>query len=961
MPEQLEPRYDHLKTEEKIYRLWEESGFFDPDRLEKAYSKWHRANKKNQNKKPSAIGHKPFAIIMPPPNANGSLHIGHAVGVTLQDIMVRFARMRGKKTLWLPGADHAGFETQVVFDKKLDKEGRNSDALHGRSSDTEGRRSRFTMSREELWKEIWEFTQKNKKVMEDQLRNLGASCDWSREKFTLDPEIIKTVYETFEKLYKDGLVYRDLRVINWCPKHKTALSDLEVKYVEREDPLYHIKYGPLTLATVRPETKFGDTALAVNPKDKRYQKYIGKEIEAQGILGPLKFKVIADDAIDPKFGTGVVKVTPAHDPLDFEIWQRHKSEIPGPKIIIDESGKLTGEVGEFKGLKVAEAREKVAERMKELGILEKVDQNYNHQVATCYKCGNTLEPLPKPQWFIAMTKPPRQMANGKWQMAKKSLRDLGVDAVKSGKIKIYPKRTEKVYMHWLKNIRDWNISRQIVWGIRIPAWFCLGCGEPKINPQIQSRWFLIRHGETDWNKEKRFMGQENVPLNQKGIEQAEQTAQRLRDRNIDLIISSDLLRAEQTARILAQKTGAEIVIDKNLRELHAGESQGLTYDEIAKQHNLANWDDRINQDFRFIGGESWDELEKRVWATFQHHIAHHNHKNVALVTHGGVIRIFQKNLHNIPLEKTTLLNNAGITEFSLTNPCKKCGSRFYEQDPDVFDTWFSSGQWPYATLMSRASSKSQAPNSRQKSDFDEFYPTDVMETGYDILFFWVARMIMLGLYRTGKVPFKNVYLHGLVRDKDRQKMSKSKGNVVDPLGVAEMYGVDALRMALVVGNTPGNDIVISEDKIRGYRNFATKIWNASRFVLMHKPADLRGTNTDSRGKNARKSALSKEDKKNIAGAIKTKAVVAKHIEKFEFHLAAEKAYHYFWHTFADKIIEETKLRLQNGTPEEKAAAYSGLETILRECLVMLHPFMPFITEEIHRKLEPNKLLLVQKW
>ncbi|OGY96824.1 MAG: hypothetical protein A2122_00055 [Candidatus Liptonbacteria bacterium GWB1_49_6] len=772
MPEQLEPRYDHLKTEEKIYRLWEESGFFDPDRLEKAYSKWHKANKKNQNKKPSAIGHKPFAIIMPPPNANGSLHIGHAVGITLEDIMVRFARMRGKRTLWLPGADHAGFETQVVFDKKLDKEGRNSDALHGRSSDTEGRRSRFTMNREELWEEIWEFTQKNKKVMENQLRKLGASCDWSREKFTLDPDIIKTVYETFEQLYKDGLVYRDLKVVNWCPKHKTALSDLEVKYVEREDPLYYIKYGPLTLATVRPETKFGDTALAVNPKDKRYQKYIGKEIEAQGVLGPLKFKVIADDAIDPKFGTGVVKVTPAHDPLDFEIWQRHKSEIPGPKIIIDESGRLTGEVGEFKGLKVPEAREKVAERMKELGILEKVDQNYNHQVATCYKCGNTLEPLPKPQWFIAMTKPLRnQKSKIKNQKSGKSLRDLGVDAVKSGKIKIYPKRTEKVYMHWLKNIRDWNISRQIVWGIRIPAWFR--------NKQKTKIWDLKTYdGEKIFEALKN--GKKRVETRAGKPDGAEKD---WRNFKIGDVINFSLVE-EGTERVLSSE-----VITKEIVSIHHFQ----TIDKL-----LLRFD--VNEIHPYHPNEYRNWWESRP--VFKERIKKYG--------------IWAFELQDIN-EKTQEVY-VGIAPPS---------GEGWTQDPDVFDTWFSSGQWPYATLMSHASSKSQAPNSRQKSDFEEFYPTDVMETGYDILFFWVARMIMLGLYRTGKVPFKNVYLHGLVRDKDRQKMSKSKGNVVDPLGVAEMYGVDALRMALVVGNTPGNDIVISEDKIRGYRNFATKIWNAS--------------------------------------------------------------------------------------------------------------------------------------
>ena len=727
----MEPRYEHTQVEGKIYKAWEESGFFDPDKL------------------PDAKKRKPFTIIMPPNNANGLLHMGHAVGLTLQDILIRFWRMRGKKTLWLPGADHAGFETQVVYDKKLDKEGRN----------------RYEISREQLWKEIWDFTQENKAKMYEQTKKLGASCDWSRETFTLDPKIIETIYDTFQQLYKDGLVYRDLKVVNWCPKHRTALSDLEVKYVEREDPLYYIKYGPLTLATVRPETKFGDTALAVNPRDPRYKKYIGKEIEAKGILGVLKFKVIGDEAVDPKFGTGVVKVTPAHDQTDFEIWTRHKEEIAGPKIIIDETGRLTGEVGEFKGLKVAEAREKIAEKMTEIGILEKVETNYKHQVATCYKCGNTLEPLPRPQWFIKM----------------KPLTEPAMEAVKTGKIKIHPKRLEKDYAHWIKNIRNWNISRPIVWGIRIPAWFC-------------------------------------------------------ENENCSPIVSRD-------------------------------------------------------------------------------------------------------------------------------NPkkCPKCGSVNLKQDPDVFDTWFSSGQWPFAALMVERGSNVKGKNqsSKFRKDFEEFYPTDVMETGYDILFFWVARMIMLGLYRTGKIPFKDVYLHGLVRDKDRQKMSKSKGNVIDPLGVADTYGMDAVRMALVVGNTAGNDIVISEDKIRGYRNFATKIWNASRFVLMNKPAQ---NNTKKKNeKTLSRLELSPADKKDLAQLKRTKTQVTKRLENYEFHLAGEKLYHYFWHEFADKIIEASKPRLTGENRKDAAAAYAKLEIILLESLKMLHPFIPFVTEEIWQNFKPGTLLMTEKW
>ncbi len=1079
----LESRYEHQKTEEKIYKLWEKSGYFDPDNLPAPKS--------------SKLKAKSFTIIMPPPNANGSLHLGHAVFVTLQDILIRFWRMRGRKTLWLPGADHAGFETQVVFDKKLEKEGRN----------------RFAIDRETFFQEIWDFTQKNKKIMEDQLRKLGASCDWSREKFTLDPDIVKIVYKTFEKLYEDGLVYRGLRVINWCPKHKTALSDLEVKYVERKDPLYFIKYGPLTLATVRPETKFGDTALAVNPKDKRYQEYIGREIEAQGLLGPLKFKVISDEAVDPKFGTGVVKVTPAHDPADFEIWQRHRGEIPGPKIVIDEDGRLTGEAGVFKGLKISEARRQIVEEMERLGILEKTENDYIHQVAICYKCGTVLEPLPKSQWFIRMTAAPHaqnQKSKIKNQNVGKSLRDAAVGAVKSGQVKIIPQRFEKVFFHWLKNLRDWNVSRQIVWGIRIPAFYCLNCSNnnsqqlprmgfdedvvqqvlkgkiktyrlrdhgfkigdkvifensqtkmpfgygiiteveetivekinyrdprhyktyknlrelmaafklrnpdkpvtPKtkaylygyefhrfskkeaaklaqqsilINPAIKSRWFIVRHGETDWNKEGKTRGI-TIPLNEEGRRQARQAAAALKNKDIDLIISSDLSRCRETAEIIKQVTDAELVLDKNLRERDFGITEGMLREERDKMY----YDELYSYEGKPPGGESFKELEQRVLRAFKEHKKNHQHKNIVIVTHGGPIRMLFKNIKNWSFEETLqnkVVANAEITELILSQPCPVCGNDLYEQDPDVFDTWFSSGQWPFATLMTsghQSGSNSKIKNQKSKipritNDFREFYPTDMMETGYDILFFWVARMLMLGLYATGEVPFRHVYLHGMVRDKDRQKMSKSKGNVIDPLGVAEIYGADALRFALVAGNSAGNDIVISEEKIRGYRNFATKIWNIGRFILMNKPSRIlqskiqagRPERNDVKSEREITRSLTAADRKNIEQARRIKAEVAKHLEKFEFHLAAEKIYHYVWHAFADKIIENAKPLLKSGTEKERAAAHQTIETIFLECLKMLHPFIPFVTEEIYQKFlpaeaqakagRPGELLMVERW
>ncbi len=712
----MDTRFDHNAIEGKIYESWEKSGFFQPENL-------------------PGRG-KPFTIIMPPPNANGSLHIGHALFVTLEDIMIRYWRMNGRKSLWLPGADHAGFETQVVYNKKLEKEGR----------------SFWEMPKEQLYEEIKEFTLANKQYMEGQLRKLGASCDWSREKFTLDDDIRSVVYDTFKKLYDDGLVYRAERPVNWCIKHQTTLSDLEIKHEERVDKLYYVRYAvegeneSIEIATVRPETIPADVAIAVHPKS-RFKKFAGKNA-----INPLtadRIPVILDPSVDPEFGTGALKITPYHDSADFLIWQNHKEEIPGsPVSVIDQYGKMSPEAGpELTGLKIKEARDKSVILLGENLVKE---EDYSHQVAVCYKCGSVIEPRVMMQWFIKVAEKPK---NGKL-----SLRDLAVKAVRSKKIKIIPYRYEKVLMHWLSNLRDWNISRQIVWGIRIPVWYC-ECGE-------------------------------------------------------------------------------------------------------------------------------------------------------------------------------TIVSDAK------PDKCPSCGKNGLRPEKDVFDTWFSSGQWPFATLMSRP------------GDFKKFYPTDVMETGWDILPFWVMRMIMFGLYRTGEVPFRTVYLHGLVRDKDRQKMSKSKGNVVNPLEVAEVYGTDAVRMSLIVGNAAGNDPIVSEDKIRGYRNFTTKIWNASRFVLMNEDNGVKAKSTA-------------RDRKNIRDMEATKKKVARLIESFDFNHAAETAYHYFWHTFADKVVEESKERLKSADKADASAARETLTAILLGCLKMLHPFMPFVTEAVYRelpeKVRQKEFLMVETW
>jgi valyl-tRNA synthetase len=715
----MEKQYQPRLVEEKIYALWEKGGYFTPS---------------------TGLGHvpqkKPFTIIMPPPNANDNLHIGHARFIAIEDILIRYHRMRGEPTLWLPGADHAGIETQYVFEKRLKERGQ----------------SRFDFSRETLYRMIADYVQSNKHKMENQLRALGASCDWSRNKFTLDAAIVQIVYQTFKRLYDDGLVYRGTRLVNYCTRCGTGYSNLEVEHVEKKDPLYYLKYGPFTLATVRPETKFGDTAVAVNPKDKRYQKWVGQEVEAVGLLGKFKLKVVADAAVDPHFGTGVVKVTPAHDPTDFEIGRRHHLEV---RQVIGFDGKLNEKTGKYQGLPVNEARRVVVRDLEKAGLLVKVDEDYTHSVAVCYRCKTVIEPLPMEQWFVRVT----------------PLVEKVVKALDKGETKFVAKRFEKTLRHWLAVLYDWNISRQIVWGMQIPAWRCGSCG-------------------------------------------------------------------------------------------------------------------------------GWT-----------------------------------------------------VTAGEVPAKCGRCSSRELTRDPDTFDTWFSSGQWPYATLQTT-----------QKGDFDYFYPTTLMETGFDILAFWVMRMLMLGLYATGCVPFRQVLIHGLVRDKQGQKISKSKGNVIDPLLMTQKYGADALRMSLIWGSRMENDISLSEDNVRGQRNFTNKLWNITRFVLM----STEGRSIKEFGplmatlstKSASPALVWCHGRFQEVGELCDK--VTKAMDNFRFDQASGKIYEYVWHRFADVHLETAKKLLEGSdAPYVRDTLVHVLTTLLK----LLHPFMPFATEALWQQFprKDSKPLIISKW
>jgi len=684
--------------EEKLYAQWERNGIFTA--------------KVDKNK-------EPFSIILPPPNANADLHVGHAMYV-YEDAMIRYNKLLGKEVLWLPGGDHAGFETQFVYEKYLAKQGK----------------SRFDFTREDLFKDIWDFVMKNRDIMENQLRKLGFALDWQKKKFTMDEDIVKVVYETFERMFNEGLIYRDLKLVNYSPYDGTAFSDLEVLHEERQDNLWHVLYQSLdgkikiVVATTRPETLLGDTAVAVHPKDARYKDLIGKKVVVPFVLREIE--IIADDAVDQTFGTGAVKVTPAHDHTDWDIGKRHNLDIVQ---VTGFDGRMNENAGEFKGMKVKQAREEIVNKLKDLGLLVK-EEAITHTIPVSYKSGRPIEPLPKEQWFIKV----------------RPLAEKAMKAVESGDITVHPKRFKKVLIDWLDRFHDWNISRQIVWGIRIPAYQCS-------EDHTESGWFV-----------------------------------------------------------------------------------------------------------------SLEQPKK----------------------------------------------------------CLKCGKECgFTQDEDTFDTWFSSSQWPFATLKTQKDSEM----------FDYFYPTSVMETGYDILPPWVARMIMVGLFVTDKVPFSHVYLHGMVRDKKGLKMSKSKGNVVNPLAMIEKYGADALRATLIFQTTPGGDVSFAEDKIVGMRNFANKIWNIGRLLKTYEEEGQKNEENPSEEALKTLSELKKLHTEAVASAHKS-------MQAFEFARAFDDLYEFVWHQFADVYIERLKEEVRSGNIK----VLGEMKSIFSMHLKLLHPFMPFVTEAVWKQL-----------
>lgn len=711
----MQKTYNPKDFESRIYADWMEKGEFTPDR-----------------EKDKAEGKKPFTIVMPPPNVTGNLHMGHAMNNTLQDILIRFKRMRGYSALWIPGTDHASISTEVKVVEKLRKEGKSKDSL----------------GREKFLEAAWAWTEEYGGNIKNQLKKLGVSCDWSRERFTLDEGLSAAVEEMFIRLYKKGLVYQGDRIINWCPHDKTALSDAEVEHEEQEGKMWTFRYpidgedDAIMISTTRPETIPGDLAVAVNPEDERYKDYVGKYAVIPVI--ERKIPIIADSYVESEFGTGAVKITPSHDPNDFEVGARHEL---GQLLIMDEEARLNENAGKYCGLSREEARKAIVKDFDEGGYLVKIDDHHN-AVGHCERCKTVIEPMLSKQWFVSME-----------ELAKPAL-----EAYEKGDLHFVPERFGKIYTHWLENIRDWCISRQLWWGHRLPVYYCDDCGEVMVSKEA-------------------------------------------------------------------------------------------------------------------------------------------------------------------------------------VHTCTACGSKNVRQDEDSLDTWFSSALWPFSTMG--------WPDSTPDLDF--YYPTDVLITGYDIIFFWVIRMVFSAIEITGELPFTDVYLTGLIRDEQGRKMSKSLGNGIDPLDVIDQYGADALRFTLITGSTPGNDMRFSYKRVESNRNFCNKLWNASRFVLMNLPEDFYDAKVI-------EEKLHSEDRWILTRVDETIVEVQGKIEKYDIGMAAEAVHDFIWDEYCDWYIEMVKPRLYGDDIEDREVVYGVLLDVLEKILKMLHPFMPFITEEIYAFLPSTKEdLIVSDW
>ncbi len=881
--------YNAQKVEDKIYQAWEASGFFNPDNL---------PDRNNQT----------YSIALPPPNVTGKLHLGHSVMLAIQDILIRYHRMKGDQTLWLPGTDHAAIATQTVVEKILKKEGL----------------TRHQLGREKFLKRVEKFIDESKDTIHQQIRQMGASLDWSRERYTLDKDLTKAVRTIFKRMYNDGLIYRGYRIVNWCPRCASTLADDEVEYKEEKTKLYTFKYSkdfPFSIATTRPETKVGDTAIAVNPKDKRFKKYIGQNFAVDFVGVKLNIKIVADEEVDMAFGTGAVGLTPAHSAVDFAIAQKNK--LPVIKVI-DEKGEMTDKAGPYAGLPVIEAREKIIANLKKAGLLEK-EEEITHSIALCYRCDSVVEPLTSEQWFVDVNK--------KIPKYKKSLKEMSIEAVKKGfngrkPIRIIPDRFTKSYFNWMENLHDWCISRQIWFGHQIPVWY------KKAKKPVQITYFV--HGTTTDNEKNKASGQADVGLSEKGLKQAKELKRLVKDKKFDAVFCSDLKRAVDSAKIVFGDK-FKIIKDKRLRECDYGKMTQADNKKIEKIKK-----EMINKSFP--DGESCKDVENRIKDFVEDIIDKYAGKKIAIVAHK-----FPQLALEVLLNKKTWAEAIDTDwrkrkkwqpgwDYQLTELVKVSIDKIsgWEQDPDTLDTWFSSGLWTFSTLGWP----------EQTKDLKKFHPTSCLETAYDILFFWVARMILMTTYALGDIPFYNVYLHGMVCDKSGKKMSKSKPETcIDPIMVIKKFGADVVRLSMIIGTTPGNNYSLYEEKIIGYRNFINKLWNISRFIIssVDKPAVM----------DKRPTAKTLADQWILSELDKIIDFATKNIENYNLAIVGEKLYEFTWTKLADYYLEIAKIEKN----KDEILLY-----LLTQLLKLWHPFIPFITEHIWGELlGSKKMLMIAPW
>lgn len=895
---ELPKTYEPGKYEDEIYKKWEESGYFNPDNLDLPEDA------------PS------YTIILPPPNITDKLHVGHSSMLAIEDLLIRYHRMNGYRALWLPGTDHAAIATQNVVEKKLVKE--------------EGK-TRHDLGREKFLERVWEFLKITQSTILHQTRKMGSSLDWSREAFTLDGERVKAVRKMFVDMYKDGVIYQGERVVNWCPRCHSTLSDDEIEYKDQIAKLYTFKYSkdfPFTISTTRPETKLGDTAVAVNPKDKRYKKYVGKVFDVDFCGVPLKLKIITDREVDMEFGTGALGVTPAHSMVDSKM-----AEVNGLETVkvINENGEINEGFGEFSGKSAVLARKMVVKKLTEKGLMESIEEAEN-KLSVCYRCDTAIEPLPSKQWFVSVNKKLDRLGG-------KSLKTRAIEAGLKNEINFIPERFTKRYIDWMENLHDWCISRQIWFGHQIPVWYRKNSNSTNI--------MFMRHGQTDWNVKGIMQGQKDTEINKTGMKQALEKSEIINEFDPDVIITSPLKRAVDTIQI-ATESKREFITDDRLKERFYGELEGLTIDEMNEKY--PNLETFKKNDLPYLidcpGGETYEEVYSRALEFLKETIKKYHGKKVLIMSHGDPLDMFEAIINETTWreavgswhDNTRIINeNLKIDEKGKIIIEKDieiyCGEtdpvgEGWEQDPDSLDTWFSSGMWTFSTLGWPDNYK----NGEKLGDLQKFHPTQVLETGYEILTLWVSRMIMMSFFAIGEIPFENVYLHGMVLDEKGKKMSKSKGNGIDPLDVIDKFGTDAVRLSLLIGSTPGNDVRISEEKIEGYRNFINKIWNISRFILGKTNSSIIDEKIDT-------SKITLSDSWILNKLNEIIIQTNSDIKEYRFSLAGERLRDFTRDDLADWYLEASKF--DNAEESEKVLSH-----VLINLLKLWHPFIPFITEKI---------------